>query len=146
MNAPRLLFQLLLCCTALCASLLSGCASKPADRVEKKAALVASWPSDIQNKVKAGQVEVGYTKDQVWVALGDPDRIYTRTSTEGNTEVWAYLSHAPKFSFGVGVGSAGGGSAMGGSVMVSPGQDHDDELKRVIFRNDLVQALEESKK
>lgn len=121
---------------------LAGCAGTPSDRVAKKQALYDVWPVAVQAKVKAGQVDVGFTPDQVWVALGEPDRKYTRTTAKGTAEIWAYLDQSPSFSIGLGVG----GGSFGGGVAISDRPAHDDERQRVIFENGLVSAIESTKK
>jgi hypothetical protein len=113
--------------------------------VEKNAALVATWPADVQAKVRAGQVAVGFTPDQVRVALGEPDRTFARTEAQGAREVWVYFDHGPKFSFGLGVGGGGGGTRVGGGVGMSSGA-RDPELMRVIFEGGRVSAIEQIKR
>ncbi len=127
---------------AWCLLGLIGCAGTPSDRVAKKQALYDGWPVAVQAKVKAGQVDVGFTPDQVWVALGEPDRKYTRTTAKGTAEIWAYLEQSPRFSIGLGVG----GGSFGGGVAISDRPAHDDERQRVIFENGLVSAIESTKK
>ena len=39
----------------------------------------------------AGKVDVGSTPEQVQVALGKPDRVYRRQTTQGDLEAWAYM-------------------------------------------------------
>jgi hypothetical protein len=125
---------------------LTGCASTPDSRANKNAAAVASWPADVQAKVKAGHVAVGFTQEQVRVAMGDPDRTLTRTEAQVSREVWVYVDHGPKFSFGLGVGSGGGGSGTSGAVGVSTGGRGPRELMRVVFEGDLVSAIEQMKR
>lgn len=125
---------------------MAGCASTPETRVEKNAATVAAWPADVQAQVRAGKVAIGFTAEQVRVAVGEPDRVATRTDTAGAHDVWVYLDHGPKFSFGLGVGSGGGGSSVGGGVGVSTGGRGPRELMRVIFEGGLVSAIEQTKR
>jgi hypothetical protein len=78
------------------------------------------------------------------MALGEPDRTYTRTSAQGTTEVWAYLDHSPTFSFGLGIGSFGHSSAYGGGVGMTTGGDRIEDKLRVVFAGGAVVAIERS--
>lgn len=133
-------------CSLAAGLFLTGCASTPTERADKNAAAVASWPVDVQAKVREGKVAIGFTQEQVRVAMGDPDRTLTQTLAEGTHEVWVYADHGPKFSFGVGMGSGGGGSSAGGAVGVSTGGRVPRELMRVIFEGGRVSALEQMKR
>jgi hypothetical protein len=126
--------------------LLGGCASTPTSRADRNAATVASWPTEVQVKVREGKVAIGFTPEQVRVAMGDPDQMLTQTVAETTREVWVYADHGPKFSFGLGVGSGGGGSSAGGAVGVSTGGRGLRELMRVIFEGGRVSAIEQMKR
>ncbi len=120
--------------------LAASCASVDS-RVQKHQAAFNSWPADVQEKVRAGKVEVGFTKEMVRVALGEPDRLISRTTEHGVAEGWVYFDKGPKFSLGLGLGTARGHSAVGGGVTV--GDDWRDEEKlRVIFEGGRVSAIE----
>ncbi len=70
---------------------VAGCAT-PDSRIKKNPELFASFPPDVQETVKAGNIEVGYTEDMVQIALGRPDRLYSRRTKDGETTVWAYTA------------------------------------------------------
>lgn len=124
-------------------ALASAC-STPESRVRKNEAAFASWPAAVQENVRAGKVEVGYTQDMVRVALGDPDRQSSRTTASGTADVWIYFDKGPKFSFGVGLGSSHGRTGVGGGVTV--GDDwRDEEVMRVILEGGRVTAIERRK-
>ncbi len=74
----------------------AGCASTPETRIARHAALFARFPPDIQQKIRAGQVEPGYTEDMVRLALGRPDRVITRLTTEGESTLWVYKRYEPE--------------------------------------------------
>ncbi|HET7535846.1 MAG TPA: hypothetical protein VFJ90_05280 [Candidatus Didemnitutus sp.] len=135
MRRPIAYFSLLL------VTLLAAC-STPDSRISQYQARFDTLPPDVQQKIRAGQVEVGYTQDMVFMALGEPDRKYTRQTELGATEVWVYMDHTPQISFGVGVGSHGsnGGAAMGVSTTTG---GYDPEAKvRVEFRDAHVTVAE----
>ena len=83
-------FLLLLTTVLLLAA--SGCAT-PESRIKKNQALFDSFPAEVQEKVKAGQIDIGFTADMVAIALGKPGRVYQRKTTEGETEVWSYEAY-----------------------------------------------------
>lgn len=126
------------------ALMLAASCATPESRIGKHQAVFNSWPADVQEKVRAGKVEVGFTPEMVRVALGEPDRLVTRTTEHGAAEGWVYSDKSPRFSFGLGLGSAHGSTAVGGGVRV--GDDfRDDEALRVMFENGKVSAIETRK-
>jgi hypothetical protein len=67
-----------------------GC-STPSSRIrENPQAFAALSPHD-QALVQAGQVSIGMTMEAVKLAMGDPDRITTRTDGGGESQVWHYV-------------------------------------------------------
>lgn len=135
MNA-RLLFAL----TAVL--ILAGCSSTPDQRIAQNEAAFAQFPSDVQQNLRAGRVDVGYTESMVLIALGDPARRFERVDTTGRSDVWVYVRSAPRFSFGFGVGSVGRHSATSVGVSTSTGGYHDDEALRVEFQQGRVTRIE----
>lgn len=125
--------------------LLAAC-STPDTRIADNRGAFDRFPAEVQRKIRAGQVDVGFTAEMVRLALGEPARKFTRKTDKGDTEVWGYLDNRPRFSFGVGVGSGGMGSSVGGGVGVSTGGREPDEKIRVEFREGLVTAVDLMKK
>ena len=120
--------------------LTAGCTSVDS-RVSDHKAAFDTWPSDVQEKVRAGKVEIGFNREMVEVALGKPDRLSSRTTAGGQADVWVYFDKGPNFSIGLGVGSYNSSSAVGAGVTV--GDDfRDDEKMRVIFEGGRVTAIE----
>ena len=73
--------------------MLVGCAT-PESRIRQNPALFASFPSDVQAKVRQGHIAIGFSQPAVRMALGEPDRVYHRiTSTNSADEVWAYTGY-----------------------------------------------------
>lgn len=123
--------------------LAASCATVDS-RVQDNQAAFDSWPADVQEKVRAGKVDVGFTQEMVRVALGEPDRVMSRTTDRGVAEGWVYMDKSPKFSLGLGLGTVRGSSAFGGGVTM--GDDwRDEEVLRVIFEGGRVSALETRK-
>jgi hypothetical protein len=133
--------------TGLVTALLAAGCSTVDSRIAKNRAAFDAWPAPVQSAIIQGKIGVGFTPDQVRVALGEPDRVFTRTTADGTSEIWSYRDRGPRFSFGVGVGggSFGRGGGTFGGVGVSTGTGyHDDEKLGVVFdRNGHVSAIEE---
>lgn len=129
----------------LFAGAVVGCSTVDS-RIAKRAEAFAEWPAAIQEKVRAGQIDLGFTPEQVRVALGDPARTSTRTNSDGTAEVWVYRSGKPRISFGVGMGTSRGSTGYGGGVNVGTGGNRDDEAMRVIFSAGRVSAIETPEK
>lgn len=132
--------NLLLLSLALSVLLAAGCGSVDS-RMRKHQAAFDSWPPEVQQKVREGKVDIGFTPEMVVVALGDPDRRVTRTTANGQAEVWVYGDKKPKFSIGLGVGSYSGSSAVGGGVTLGDTW-RDDEAFRIVFEGGRVSAIE----
>ena len=128
------------------ALLLSAAAcSTPASRIKSHQAAFDALPAETQANIRAGKVEFGYTQPMVLMALGEPDRRYTRTTQAGQTEVWAYRDKGPAFSFGVGVGGGSGRTGMGGGIGVSTAGDRSEDKMRVVFdTSGKVSAIEKA--
>lgn len=128
-----------------CLMLLAGCAT-PESRIADNRSTFERYSPEVQQKIKAGQVDVGFTHEMVVMALGEPARKFTRKTEVGDTEVWSYHDDSPKFSFGLGMGSGGRGSSVGGGVGVSTGGYDPEEKIRVEFRGGVVTAVDLLKK
>jgi hypothetical protein len=73
-------------------ALLAGC-STPQTRIADNRALYDSLPAESQTLIQEGRVAVGFTPEMVKLALGEPDRIYSRVDGSGKSESWAYTSY-----------------------------------------------------
>lgn len=132
-------------CLALAfATLSAGCASSPKSRISKNQSAFDSYPASVQTAIQEGKVEVGFTPDQVRLAIGAPDRILTRTSTAGDSEVWVYRDKGPTFGLGLGLGGGSGG--VGGGVGVGTSTREPGEKLRVIFAAGRVTAIDQATK
>lgn len=141
MKIQKRIFPAVFC---LLVALACGC-STTSSRIQKNQQLFDTLPADAQANIRAGKVAIGYTPEMVQMALGDPDRRYTRTSEHGSSEVWAWASKAPAISFGVGIGGGGGRTGVGTGVGITTGGDRSDDKIRVIFEGGKVTAMEQSK-
>lgn len=75
----------------LAAAWLAGC-STPDKRIQKAPEIFAALPAEQQELVKQGRVAPGFSADAVLLALGDPDRRWTRTDAKGTRDVWSYVT------------------------------------------------------
>ena len=71
---------------------MTGC-STHATRIHANPEIYARLAPEQQALVRAGQVALGFDFDAVKLALGDPDRVTTRTDADGQTVVWHYLTY-----------------------------------------------------
>jgi hypothetical protein len=71
---------------------LAGC-STPQTRIQKNPELFSSLSAEDQQTIKEGRVALGFTAEMTKLALGDPDRVTTRTDSGGTSEVWRYTTY-----------------------------------------------------
>jgi len=132
--------------SALCLAsvvLLAACSTTPDSRIAKNQATFGGFPAAVQEKIRAGEVDVGFTPEMVRLALGEPTRQFNRQTGEGTAEVWVYHDNGPRFSLGVGVGGAvGRHSSAGVGLGTSTGGYDPEEKMRVEFRAGKVTAIE----
>lgn len=121
--------------------LLAACAS-PESRIKKNQAAYDAWPPAVQASVKAGKVEVGFTREQARVALGKADRVYTRKSAQAVQEVWAYGGEGARTGLGLGFGTGGGSSVFGLGMGIGGREHREDDRVRVVFEDGKVVAVE----
>ncbi|SDR69334.1 hypothetical protein [Opitutus sp. GAS368] len=133
---------LLLAVCLVSAALLAACSSTPDSRIARSQAAFNQYPSAVQQKIRAGEVDVGFTPEMVLLALGEPARQFTHQSETGTAEIWIYHDNGPRFSFGIGVGSFGRHSATSVGVSSSTGGYDPEEKMRVEFRDGKVTAIE----
>lgn len=136
----------LFCCATL--ALLAACASTPESRIQKNPELFNSFPPEAQEKIKKGDVEIGFTPDMVLMAKDKPDRKYSRKTAAGEAEVWSYTSihttterqrveariHAPDVG--------GNWHDYSDWVWVDVQQQHEFEQLRIEFADGKVSAVE----
>ncbi len=77
--------------TTLALLLFAGCAT-PEARIKRQPELFATLSSSDQQLIRQGKVALGFTPEMVKLALGDPDRVYTRLDASGNNESWSYTT------------------------------------------------------
>jgi hypothetical protein len=130
---------------------VAGCAT-PETRIRQNPGLFSSFPPEVQAKVRQGHVAIGFSPAAVRMALGDPDRIYRRATTNGTSEVWAYTSYDyrrdPQFVTVLSPvsDSRPNGLFVPNIVMVDVERRQEYEALRLEFDGDKVKAIEAVKR
>jgi len=124
---------------------LMGCAS-PQSRIKSHQAAFDSYPPEVQRKIREGRADVGFTREQVTLALGKPDRRDGRKDVSGVQDVWIYGvdSSGPRFGLGFGMGTSGPGITgigIGAQSALDSGRGRGERV-RVVFQNDAVISVE----
>jgi len=127
--------------------LLAGCAT-PGYRIRKNPELFASFPPEVQETVRKGSIKLGYTGDMVFIALGEPSRIFQRETEHGKAEIWSYTDIGYRYEHQP-VPQAYGLRDRGGRLHVVRGMEWVDvqapyefEIGRVEFAEGKVTAIE----
>ena len=129
----------------------AGCAT-PAARIKANPQLFASFAPDVQAKVRQGEVALGFSRDAVRMALGDPARIYRRATTNDVNEVWAYTAFdyrtTPQYATVIApvTDPSPNAAFVPGVVLVDIQQRNEYEVLRVEFAGDRVTAIEALKR
>jgi hypothetical protein len=123
----------------LVAAALAAC-STPASRIRGAQAEFDAYAPRVQEAIRAGRVEPGFSKEQASLALGRPDRI-VRSRGAGEEE-WIYRVVTPGLRPGaeVGAGASGWGPYDGErlGVFLGAADDEPEETFRVVFKDGLV--------
>jgi outer membrane protein assembly factor BamE (lipoprotein component of BamABCDE complex) len=84
-------FKLLILIGVLAAG-LAGC-STPQARIARNPEIFARLTPAEQETIKKGEVSVGFDQEMVKLALGEPDRVRSRTDATGKSEIWSYVTY-----------------------------------------------------
>ena len=121
----------------IAAGLLAGC-STIASRIEHNQALFDSYPAEVQEKIRAGEIAVGFTPEMVEMAWGEPYRKDQVTGEDFVAEVWTWTRSIPGVGIGMGTGGYYGGHVgVGTGVLIGDGARREDRAQ-VEFRNGKV--------
>ncbi|QYM79314.1 hypothetical protein K0B96_01460 [Horticoccus luteus] len=146
--------RIVLFLAAFSALLLAGCNTLN-HRIEQHAAMFNALDAPTQAKLRAGTVEIGYTTDMVYVALGAPDESRDNVTAKGRTTDWIYNSYSQDY-----VGTANVGYRRYVSYNKKTGQavvwiepvyrdvyrDRIEPRIRISFKNGRVSAIEQVKR
>jgi outer membrane protein assembly factor BamE (lipoprotein component of BamABCDE complex) len=123
-------------------AVFAGCSTVDS-RIAGHQADFNTWPPQIQEQVRHGQINIGFTREQVQVALGSPDHTFARTAANGSFEVWSYADRGPRFSFGIGMASFGRHSATGIGVGTGTAEYPEERLRVIFDAYGRVSSIEE---
>lgn len=130
------------------AAALAACQS-PQSRIKKDQAAFDAYPPEVQSAIREGRVEAGFTPEQVAMAIGRPERIYTEKTAASMRETWEYgVGSGSSAGFGPGIASYGngGGSAYGAGVGVGPDVPDPRARLRLVFENGKVVGVKRREK
>ncbi len=74
------------------AFVLAGC-NTVKTRIEEKSEVFNSLDPQTQARVQQGLVDVGYTTDMVYIAMGKPDEVKDRVTADGHETTWIYNAY-----------------------------------------------------
>jgi hypothetical protein len=81
---------------ATIALLLSGCETTGVhSRIQEKSTVFGNLTDAQKKSIEAGAIEVGYTPDMVYMALGKPSSRETTNAAQGAGEMWTYKNYYP---------------------------------------------------
>jgi hypothetical protein len=123
------------------ALVLAGC-STPDSRIRERQAAFDRYPENVQQKLRAGTIEVGYTPEMVEIALGEPDRKAEVVTEDHVAEVWSWWTSSPGFGIGVGSFRALGSSVGIGTGVSVGGRSSREEAAVVEFVSGRVRRFE----
>jgi outer membrane protein assembly factor BamE (lipoprotein component of BamABCDE complex) len=75
---------------------LAGCNTID-HRISEKQDVFNRLDPQTQDKIRQGIVEVGYTEDMVYIALGPPDARHQRVTAKGDEITWIYKTYYEQF-------------------------------------------------
>jgi hypothetical protein len=78
---------------------LGGCQTVDS-RIKEKPDVFAKLDPATKDKIKQGIIELGYTEDMVYLALGTPDQKRESSSTAGQAVIWIYNTYYNRYDGG----------------------------------------------
>ena len=75
---------------------LAGCQSVDS-RIKEKPEVYANLDTATQDKIKQGIIEIGYTEDMVYLALGKPDQKRESVQENGRSVTWIYNTYYDRY-------------------------------------------------
>ena len=67
------------------------------DRIKEKPAVFAQVDKATQDKIRQGIIDLGYSEDMVYLALGVPDQKREAVSATGRTVTWIYSTYYQRY-------------------------------------------------
>lgn len=75
---------------------LTGCQSVD-DRIRQKPEVFAQVDKATQDKIRQGIIDIGYTEDMVYLALGAPDQKRESVTATGRSVTWVYNTYYTRY-------------------------------------------------
>ena len=117
-----------------------ACAS-PDSRIADNQDVFDGYPPETRERIRAGEIAVGFSEEQVLMSLGEPSRRSQITGEDGAVDVWTWARSKPGIGIGIGTGSYGGRVGVGTGVTVGQGARSEDQMV-VEFVNGRVKRFE----
>jgi hypothetical protein len=117
-------------------------------RIAENIELFTSYTPDIQEQIRLGQINLGFSEDMVGLAWGAPDRVYVRTTESGEETVWIYssrrlLTQTDRMSVPVRVyDDRGRSTVVYRNIWVNRDLQEEYDVARVEFLLGIVTAIE----
>jgi hypothetical protein len=133
---------------------LSGCDTFKS-RAKEKSEVFDQLSPGTQKRLEKGKINIGDTTDMVYIALGDPDEKRDRTETKGASSVWIYRTYWQQYEGTAWVGwhrvivplpGGRGYSVYHEPITRDVYSTRADEVIRVTFRDNKVEAVEQQKR
>ncbi len=132
---------------------ITGCQSIDS-RIKEKPEVFASVDKATQDKIKQGIIDLGFTEDLVYVALGAPDQKRETINATGKSVTWIYNTYYDRYD---GTGFAGYHRSVYYDpylrayrmyyrpVFADSYIQEKEERIRIVFQNGKVTAIEQAK-
>lgn len=132
---------------------MAGCSTVDS-RIKEKPDVFTKLDPVIQAKIKQGIIDLGFTPDMVYIALGKPDEIRERTGGGGRETVWKYNTYYDRYDGTVHAGyrrfvywdpQIRAYRIYYEPVYANLHSEQKETYIRVTFRDDKVTAIEQTK-
>jgi hypothetical protein len=83
--------------TLAAVTMLAGCdaSSGITSRIQEKSAIFAQLTPEQKKNIEEGAIEMGYTTDMVYMALGKPSKVREKNAPEGTVLMWTFHNYFP---------------------------------------------------
>ncbi len=132
---------------------LAGCQSVES-RIKENPEVFASADLATQEKITQGIIDLGYTEDLVYLALGAPDQKRETVNADGKTVTWIYNTYYDRYT---GTGFAGYHRSVYYDpylrsyrmyyrpVLADTYTQEKEERIRIVFQDGIVTGIEQAK-
>ncbi|MDF9826642.1 hypothetical protein M2447_000724 [Ereboglobus sp. PH5-10] len=138
--------------TILVAALVMAGCSTVDSRIKEKQPVFDSLTPTEQANVRQGIIEVGYTPDMVYMAMGKADKVTSRATAKGTVTTWIYNQYYKEYMGRRFVGHRRDmyydSRAKVWRVYYTPVseavyRDRMEEIGRIVFRDGKVESIEQ---